>query len=322
MGYIAPVGTDPGADVEGWVERTDQGEPYDDASARNVIRQMADYHSAYYIRADRPPPPLLIASGFTDDLFPVDEALRFANRTRARFPDSPLSLFFGDFGHQRAAQKPAERKHLIRRIQRWFADYLKHRGHAPHGATAYVETCPHSSPSLGPFHARTFGALTSKRIHFRTQDAQTVNSTGGDPTVARAIDPVAGGGDSCAQTDAGGFPGTARYSLLAPSHSPVTMIGAPRIHAQLAVSGVDPHTAQVDSRLWDVAGGKQTLVARGTYRPDQGRNVWETHPGSWRFAPGHQAVLELVGADPPYARPSNGDFQIDVKRLAVTLPVR
>ena len=29
------------------------------------------------------PPPLFLASGFTDDLFPVDEALRFANRTRA-----------------------------------------------------------------------------------------------------------------------------------------------------------------------------------------------------------------------------------------------
>ncbi len=322
MGYLAPIGTDPGADVQGWVARTDAGEPYADASARNVVRQMADYHSAYYIRHDRPPAPLLIGSGFTDDLFPVDEALRFANRTRRQFPHSPVALFFGDFGHQRAAQKPAERARLIRAIQRLFAHRLKGRGRPPRGATAYVETCPKSIPSLGPFHARTFRGLARHRVRFASAAPESASSAGGDPSVAAAIDPVTGGGDSCAQTNAGDWQGTARYELLHDSHRPLTMIGAPRIRARLVVQGADPHSAQLDSRLWDVFGGKQTLVARGTYRPEDGVNVWRTHPGAWRFAKGHQAVLELVGADPPYARPSNGAFQITVKHLAATLPVR
>lgn len=47
----------------------------------------------------------MISSGFTDDLFPANEATRYYNRTRAQYPNTPLSLFFGDFGHQRAANK-------------------------------------------------------------------------------------------------------------------------------------------------------------------------------------------------------------------------
>ena len=70
-------------------------------------------------------------------------------------------------------------------------------------------------------------------------------------------------------------------------------------------------------------GASQTLVARGLYRPaGRGREVWELHANGWRFARGHRPKLELLGADPPYARPSNGDFSIVVRRLSLRLPVR
>lgn len=35
---------------------------------------------------DREPAPTLISNGFTDDLFPVDEALRYANKVDDLFP--------------------------------------------------------------------------------------------------------------------------------------------------------------------------------------------------------------------------------------------
>ena len=82
---------------------------------RGSSTTSTSYHSAYYIDHDRPPPPLLLASGFTDDLFPVDEVLRYANRTRKLHPRTPMSLLLGDFGHQRAANKAVERKRLHRR---------------------------------------------------------------------------------------------------------------------------------------------------------------------------------------------------------------
>ena len=303
--------------------RTNAGEPYTDPQAQTIVRLLTRYHSPYYIDPNRPPAPLFIASGFTDDLFPVDEALRFANRTRSLYPRSPLSLLFGDFGHQRAANKPAERSELLNRVHGWFDRYLRGRGSPRQGVTAYVQTCPRSRPSGGPFNAPAFAQLAHRQVRFAAAGRQTVSSAGGNPAVAAAIDPVTGGGDSCVSTSAATAPGTARYVLKRKGASPLTLIGAPLLRADLAVSGVPPEDAQVDARLWDVApgGASQRLVARGTYRPGRG-NRWQLHPGAWRFGRDHAAVLELVGSDAPYARPSNGDFQVEVRNLRVSLPAR
>ena len=323
MGYLAPAGTDPQADVVSWVARTNAGEPYTDPAAQAILRLLTRYHSPYYLDASRAPAPLFIASGFSDDLFPVDEALRFANRTRSLYPRTPMSLLFGDFGHQRAANKPAERSELLDRIHGWFDRYLRDRGSPPQGVTAYVETCPRSRPSGGPFHAPTFAQLAHRQVRFAADRPQTVSSRGGDPAVAAAIDPVTGGGDSCVSTSAATAPGTAHYVLKRRGAPPFTLIGAPLLRAHLAVSGVQAESAQLDARLWDAApdGSSQRLVARGTYRPGL-QNRWQLHPGSWRFRRDHAAVLELVGSDAPYARPSNGAFQIEVRNLWGRLPAR
>lgn len=324
MGYLAPPGTDPEADVTSWVRRTDQGEPYRGDDVRFIVNQLRRYHSAYYIRASEPPAPLFVASGFTDDLFPVDEALRFANRTRERYPGAPISLLFGDLGHQRASNKPRERARLIGAIHAWFDHYLRDRPPRSRlGVTAYVETCPRDRPSLGPFHARTFARLAARALRFRAKGPQTLVSSGGDPRVGAALDPVAGGGNACASVSAAREPGTATYDLPRRRRG-ATLVGAPAITARLAVGGSNPANAQIAARLWDVApGGRtQTLVARGTYRPRDGRNHWQLHPGAWRFRRGHTPRLELLGADAPYARPSNGQFEVEVKRLRLRLPVR
>src|SRR4051812_15955117 len=324
MGFLAPPETDPEADVASWVRRTDQGEPYEGSEVEFIVDQLRRYHSAYYINAGERPAPLFVGSGFTDDLFPVDEALRFANRTAKRYPRSPMSMLFGDLGHQRASNKPRERTRLLNAIHAWFDHYLRGRsGHPRQGVTAYVDTCPRSASSRGPFHARTFGGLSDRALRLESSKRQTISSTGGDPSVGAAIDPVTGGGNACASVSASPEPGTATYDLRARRHA-TTVLGAPAIHARLAVGGATPANAQIAARLWDVSrdGSTQTLVARGTYRPHNGPNSWQLHPASWRFAKGHTPRLELLGSDAPYARPSNGQFQVDVKRLRLRLPVR
>ena len=321
MGFLAPPGLDPNADVANWVARTDRGEPYDDASAAATVDQLERFHSPYYVDASQPPAPLFVASGFPDDLFPVDEAVRFANRTAARYPRSPMSMLFGDFGHQRAANKPAERTGLITSIHAWFDHFLRGAPAPPLGVTAYTETCPHGVASGGPFHAATFGRLARGEVRFSSGGPQTVSWPGGNPQVGAAIDPVASG-DSCATTASDAEPGTASYSLPVRRRA-FTLIGAPTITARLDTGTAQPGLAQIAGRLWDVApDGSQTLVARGDYRPHGGANVWQLHPGAWRFAPGHVPKLELLGGDPPFARPSNGAFQVQVRGLRLTLPAR
>ena len=143
MGFLVPPGADPEADVTAWVTRTTAGEPYDEPRRPRSSICSPAYHSAYYIPPSRRPPPLYLASGLTDDLFPADEVLRFANRARARHPNLPLAIQLGDFGHQRAANKPRERLLLLRSIHRWFDHYLRDRGRQPRsGVTAFAQTCP------------------------------------------------------------------------------------------------------------------------------------------------------------------------------------
>ena len=324
MGYLAPPGSDPDADVTAWISRAGAGEPYDDASTAETLRQLRGFHSALFINASHRPPPLFLASGFNDDLFPVDETVRYANRALRRYPRLPLSLFLGDFGHQRSANKPRQRAHLVLAIRRWFDHYVRDRGRPPRsGVTAYTATCPRAAPSRRPLRARSFWALARGEIRRRFHSTQAVSSSGGDPSVAAAIDPVAGGGDGCVTTAASKAPGTATFELR-PAARPQTLIGSPTLIAGLSVRGAAPENAQLAARLWDVApgGDSQVLVARAFYRPRQGRNVWQLHPAAWTFARGHVAKLELLGNDAPFGRPSNSEFEITVRRLQLRLPVR
>ena len=290
--------------------------------SHGVVDMLERYHSAYWIDSRVAPAPLFVASGFDDDLFPVDEALRYVSRTRREHRHVPLAAMFGDFGHQRASNKKPERARLVALIHRWMDRYLRRRRTGFGGVVASTQTCPRDALSDGPFRAASFAALARGEVRFRSRGAQTLTSSGGDPHVGAAIDPVGGGGDACARTDAADQSGTATYRL--PKSTRYTLLGAPTILAHLKVSG-SASAAQVDGRLWDVApDGQQTLVARGEYRPTGAARgeVWQLHANGWRFARGHVPKLELLGQSPPSSRPSNGDFEVTVTKLSLRLPVR
>ena len=105
-GTYAPPGTDPDADVTGWFALINAGEPYDsDPLAVDLVDEITTHHSSYYIDDSIAPAPLLISNGWTDDLFPPDEALRFYNRTRAEHPGADLAHVLLDFGHQRGPEQ-------------------------------------------------------------------------------------------------------------------------------------------------------------------------------------------------------------------------
>ena len=320
-GYYAPPGVDPDADLTRWFAEINAGEPYG-AQERAIAGELAAHHSAYYLDHSRAPAPTLIANGWTDDLFPVDEALRYYNRTRAQYPDAPLALMFLDFGHQRGQNKDADVARFEQRAYAWMDRYVKGDASAPalRGVEALTQTCPKAAPSGGPYEAPTWEALHPGEVRFVSATAQTVVSAGGDPAVARAFDPIAGDG-ACAATSAADEPGTASYRLPAATGDGYTLLGAPTVIADLEMAGSFPALAL---RLLDVApDGTQTLVARGLYRPTaDGRQVFQLHPGGWHFAAGHVARLELLGRDAPYGRASNGTFTVDVSSLELRLPVR
>ena len=318
--YALP-GTDPGADLTTWYGLINAGEPYDpNPLATSIVAEITAHHSSYYIDHSQAPAPLLIQSGWNDDLFPVDEALRFYNRTRAQYPGDPISLFLMDDGHARSQNKAADEALFLQRENAWFDHYLKGAGPAPSSsAEALTTTCPKAAASEGPFKAATWDELSPGEVRFGGATAQTVLPGAGDPTIGATFDPIAGK-DPCATAAGANQLGTANYRIAVPAPG-FTLLGSPTVIADLAVTGTDSELA---ARLLDLGpDGKERLIARGLLRPRSGKDVvFQLHPQGYRIAGGHTVKLELLPSDAPYARPSNLQAPITVSNLELRLPVR
>jgi fermentation-respiration switch protein FrsA (DUF1100 family) len=313
--------TDPEAAVPTWYARLNQGEPYDgDPTAESIFEQVTTYHSSYYINHAEPPAPLLIQSGWNDDLFPPDEAIRFYNRTRSQYPGDPISLYFMDDGHMRSQNKEADVAAFRVREQAWFDYYLKGTGPAPGAsAEALTTTCPSTAPSEGPYRAADWRDLSPGEIRVQSPAAQTIAPTGGETAAGAAFDPIAGSG-ACATTSGTDATGVANYRLPATPSPGFTLLGSPTIIADLATTGTE---SEIAARLVDVSpAGTESLIARGLLRPGAGgHTVFQLHPQAFHFAPGDVPKLELLPSDAPYARASNNQMPITVSNLELRLPV-
>lgn len=326
-GYYAPPGTDEDADLTTWYAETAAGEPYDqNPLSVSIIEEFTSHHSSYYIDDSIEPAPLLIANGWTDDLFPADEALRFYNRTKTRYPQAKIGLTFLDYGHQRGQGKAKDTAINRARINRFLDHYLLRQGGVPDlGVQAITQTCAGDAGTL--IEAPTWAKIARGEVRAVVKETAStvITNTGGDPRVGQAYDPISGGG-ACAGAAEGGPrdssppPGATDVPLPAATGEGYTLVGSPTVIAD--ISSPVP-TAQVAARLVDIApDGKQILVARGLYRPDaSGRQVFQLHANAWRFAPGHKAELQLLGHDAPYGRPSNVPFAVTVSNLELRLPV-
>jgi fermentation-respiration switch protein FrsA (DUF1100 family) len=334
-GYLYKVGealsnynrNDEEANIPGWIERLVGGEPYTDSGVQGIIEELTTFHSSFYIDHSVEPSPLLIQSGWNDDLFPVDEALRFYQRTRAQYPADPISLYLADIGHARSQNKPADEAAFNLRLEAWFAHYLKGEGAPPSSSVeALTTTCPKSAPSGGPYTAADWSGLQPGEINFQSPGAQTIGHRTQEAEekelteANQAFEPVLGPG-ACASISSADQPNVANYRLGAAPAGGFTLMGSPTIIAK--VEAPSPN-AEIAARLVDVSPeGTESLIARGLYRPNGGSQemVFQLHPQGYHFAAGHVAKLELLPSDYPYGHVSNLQTNITVSNLELRLPV-
>jgi dienelactone hydrolase len=306
------------------------GEPYDKPLIQSMLKEEQKFRSSYHLLAGtfgtpkRAPSPLFFGHGFTDDVFWADQVLVYYNLLRAMYPSAAVDVLFGDIGHQRANDKPADGAVVVARVRAFFAQYVK--GDGPHltlGVTALTQTCPVTAASGGPYTAPTWAALHPGVVNFDSQPTQTILSTAGNPAVSAALDPVYGG-HSCTTVPEDEGPGVATYRLPTPTGSGYTLLGSPLVTADLQVTG---EFAYIAARLVDVDPATKTkiLISRGAYRIDpkapNGRQTFQISANAYHFAPGHFPQFELLGRDSPFLRPSNGVFSIAVSNLELRLPV-
>ncbi len=314
-GFIAPAGADPQADLTTWFGVINAGEPYG-SQAQAIADQIYTYHQGYGLGGT--PAPMLLESGWTDDLFPPEQSLRVYNAVMADGGSAVLQ--FGDLGHSRGSNKVNTDQAFNDQAAAFFNARLRGIGSPPASGsvTAYTQTCPATAAAGGPFTAARWSALHPGSQTFGSQVGQTVTSAGGNATIAADFDPIAGTTDACKTVTAENDPGTAVYTMTSPGF---TMMGLPTIQATVNTTGP---FGELVGRLWDVLpDGTQRLITRGVYRLNdnqQGQITFQLHGNGYRFAAGDTVKLELLGRDAPYYRASNGTFTVDVSNLTITLP--
>jgi fermentation-respiration switch protein FrsA (DUF1100 family) len=306
--------TNPDADLNTDFALVNAGEPPTEL-AKERLAEIYAHHQAYGLSGS--PAPLLIENGWTDDLFPPEQAIRIYNQASG----SPISLQFGDLGHSRGSNKETVNRAFNEQGAAFFDHYLRGAtgGPAPRSVTAYTQTCPASAPDGGPYTASSYGALHDGAIGFGSPAAQLVTASG-DPLTSAQLDPIGGTSDACKTVPSFAAPGTAVYTY--PTASGFTLLGLPTVTATIETIG---DFGELDSMLFDVApNGDALLVSRGAYRLTAGQTgtvTFQLHGNGYRFAPGHTAKLVLLGSDAPYLRPSNdAAFSVRVSGLTASLP--
>ncbi|MCB0857837.1 MAG: acetylxylan esterase [Solirubrobacterales bacterium] len=332
-GYYTPAGEQPSADLAGWKAFMDAGEPYDgEAAAEQMLDEVTTYHSSYYIDHSQAPAPLLISSGYTDDLFPANEATRFYNRTRAEHPSSPISLFFGSFGHPRG-QNGSEVTTALRNLEnQWVDFYLGGIGTQPDSnVTTFTQVCPDGNTDAGPFVTDNWVNQSPGEIVIKDEAAQTVQPDGGDRAVGAAFNPTSS--SACAAPSGAQEPGTANYETDPAPAGGYTVMGSPTVIAKITQAGSD---SQLAARLVDVApdGSTKILISRGLWRPaNSGYQVFQLTPNGWQVEEGHKLRLEILPFDggqanpalgtlANFGRPSNNQQPATIENLELRIPVR
>ena len=331
-GENGPV--EPTWDILGWKAMMEAGEPYGgDALAQFMVDEMTKHHSAYYIDDSVKPSPLLIAEGFTDDLFPIDEALRYYNRTMETHPTADISMLFADIGHPRAPLagansqgRPSDKELGFQRVEEWFAWYLLGDGTKPvNGVEVKTQACPYSEPSGGPFTGPTWPAMSPGELRLTDPKTRVIESDAGLNSVANDFSTFSEG---CTQKLYREEPGTLTYSFGTVPTGGITLMGAPTVISKMSVS--NGSQSQVAARLWEVSRDrKQRLIARGVYRPDaSGAQVFQLHGNAYKFEAGTEIQLQLLPKDGnvaipavSYVRPSNDQQDVTISDVEIRLPV-
>jgi len=286
--------------------------------------------------------PVFELQGFTDDLFPLPEALRMYRALKELDPSYPIAEYFGDIGHPRAANKPGEVDYALDRVFEWLDFHLKGAGTASYDVLAAV-TRPASVPfdaadvlrvPLVDDLATASAAEDLPGEAVLTFDPANLAGLFSDPFVFTGCEQLE---LACAAPPPAFVPGdVATYVIPAAqvaSHAglaggPFLVAGQPLVFFHASTTA---YRVQLDVRLYVTAGGDSTLLTRGTATLDSGSPLvplgdTEVHIATYgnliEIAPDDSLRLEITNVDSPYIAPSRVPSVTRLSKASLTVPVR
>jgi hypothetical protein len=303
------------------------------AGYRSIYWQQDFWNVAVHNRI-----PIFEVQGFTDDLFPLTEAKRMLLAIKSVDADYPITSYFGDLGHPRAANRPEEVDYVLDLIRPWLAAYLK--GGTPPAPKIYAALTHPRGQAFTPADVLTVDSwdqlATSTVSKSWDEPAVLVNpvtfAQSGitwDPFVMEGAEQLKPYTEIPPQPSI--VPGSyATYRVKAKHLSgggDLTIIGQPTVTLDAFITG---HRVQLDVRLIEEAGTAEYLVTRGTYTVDAGTAatigqrtvVIPTYGNYWRAAANDKLRLEISNVDSPYLTPSREASTTVISRVKLDVPVR
>ena len=294
-------------------------------------------------KAGLPQLPVFELQGFTDDLFPLPEALRMYDALKKLDPGYPIAEYFGDIGHPRAATKAGEVDYALDRVFEWLDFHLKGTGTASYDVLAAV-----TRPASVPFDAADVLRVPS------VDDLSTASATEDLPGEAvLTFDPANLGGlfsdpfvftgceqlqPACTAPPPDVVPGDLATYLIPAARiasdagvapGPFLVAGQPLVSFHASTTA---YRVQLDVRLHDVTPtGESTLVTRGTATLDSGsplvplgdRKVDILAYGNLMQVASEDSLrLEITNVDSPYISPSRVPSVTSLSKASLTVPVR
>ncbi len=323
---LSAPGQDPQADLTTWDQEINQGEPYNPTEVAQIDTAIEQYKSPIGIPLPAGGPgAIMLQNGFTDPLFPASEALQVQDRLMAAHDPNPVDILLDGVGHPWAVTNPVAAGPAG---LQFLDDVMLHGTRPPSGLQATVVTCPGSAAPGPTYTGPTLATLSSHSLTLSAPSTavgsppSVVNSTGGDLSLASALDP-AHGKPFCQTLRPESLTGVVTVSSPV-GPTPVTLVGPAEISATLSLAGSDP---ELIGLLWDVApDGSSQIVEVSPFRPPAATAptavAFQLLPNAYQFPAGDTIELQLVGSLAPQFRASSGTFTETVDGLSVSLPVR
>jgi ABC-2 type transport system ATP-binding protein len=276
--------------------------------------------------------PVFQVQGFTDDLFPLPEAKRMLLALQSVVPDYPITSYFGDLGHPRARNEPAEEDYVLGLIEPWLAYYLQGQGTAP-TPTIYMSRTDEPFNASHVVNVGSWGQINTGSVSHKWPAAalpliNPVTFVGSgvrwDPFVDYSGEPLNPYLASPPASDV--VEGNVFRYRFTPDGA-VTIAGQPLVNLHAVVTG---HRVQLDVRLFDEDASTRRLITRGTVTLDAGGGInigartiqIPTYGNFWYVPAGHSISLELTNVDSPYITPSREPSSTVINKVTLTIPTR
>jgi dienelactone hydrolase len=357
--------------IPGWyADAASAGDPYDlgaegtdrppPSYIRELRRGLTELRGSYYqdqqwaAQAGSREVAIFSVSGWTDDLFPPQEAFRQFKYLKSLDRLWPVEVAVADVGHPRA-QNPAYQWHHLN-AQAW--GFLKEQIRGSHQQQTHVFSMPTVCPASGHDEHGPNQRLTGRTPEDLASGSLTVDYATGGTLLNRKVgplipqqpppadpdqdnlqtDPAFGsalfGLPACRQSVQPTAPATVRYTAVSAAlDRPRTYVGLGSVRVTYTM--VDGITGTLNARVWDVGpDGVAWLMTRGTYRIDgnpvpppagydplpSGTIDLPLFGNQWTLAAGHRIRLDLTEVDYPTFLPANSQPPGTLVSPAISFP--